>query len=301
MKKITFILITVFGFAQTIKADTIDNWHVYYNKNKIAEFNVFGKNEINLNENSIKNGDSLSVEYGTDTPCWDCSTHLTVEDEEHHILITSKGKGTFNPVSFSLKDLVALKKKVGKNFFKVYYSEREIKHQPDEKPIFIIKFDSTQTTTPVKENSIGTTGNTTEFDETDDFSPMVFVVALIGFGLILASIGAGIALTVLGLFIILGLVSLGVLSTSIIVGLNKKSFAKGFKTFVVLSSTVFGLLMCGAGFFFLNTIFHWTTSQIALLSGATCGLLAGLLVGLSANFILQKLTDYFKTKLNLTN
>ena len=154
-------------------------------------------------------------------------------------------------------------------------------------------------TSAVQADTQMTTHNTAELDPSDDFSPGLFFFAMIGFIFILVCVGAGIALTVLGLSIVFGLVSFGILSTSIIVGLNKKSFAKGFKTFIILASTIGGLLFCGAGFWLLNKIVHWWTGQTAILTGATCGLIAGLVFGLLANYILQRVTNYFKTKLNL--
>ena len=148
-------------------------------------------------------------------------------------------------------------------------------------------------------DSLITSRNTAELDPNDDFSTGLFSLAMIGFIFILVCVGAGIALTVLGLSIVFGLVSLGILSTSIIVGLNKKSLLKGFKTFIVLTSTIGGLLFCGMGFWLLNKILHWWTAQTAILTGAFCGLLAGVALGLLFNYILQRLTNYFKTKLKV--
>jgi len=160
--------------------------------------------------------------------------------------------------------------------------------------------DSTiQVTSSVQADTITAKSNSMEYDESDDFSPGLFFFAMIGFVFILVCVGAGIVLTVLGLLIIFGLVSFGILSTSIIVGLNKKSFAKGFKTFIILASTIGGLLFCGVGFWFLNIIVHWWTTQTAIITGATFGLIAGFAFGLSAYYILQRLTTYFKQKLNL--
>ena len=155
-------------------------------------------------------------------------------------------------------------------------------------------------TSSVQADTISTKSNSMEYDESDDFSPGLFFFAMIGFVFILVCVGAGIVLTVLGLLIIFGLVSFGILSTSIIVGLNKKSFAKGFKTFIVLASTIGGLLFFGVGFWLLNKIVHWWTTQTAIITGATSGLIAGFAFGLLAYYILQRLTTYFKQKLNLT-
>jgi hypothetical protein len=161
--------------------------------------------------------------------------------------------------------------------------------------------DSTiQITNSVQTDTITTKSNSMKYDENDDFSPGLFFFAMIGFVFILVCVGAGIVLTVLGLLIIFGLVSFGILSTSIIVGLNKKSFAKGFKTFFVLASTFVGLIFFGVGFWLLNKIAHWWTTQTAIITGATSGLFAGLAFGLLAYYVLQRLTTYFKQKLNLT-
>ena len=84
MKNIFFILLTIFGIAQIAKADTIDFWHVYYNQTKIREFNQYGTHEIILKLDSLKSGDSITVKYFRDTPCFDCATYLTVENEKHH-------------------------------------------------------------------------------------------------------------------------------------------------------------------------------------------------------------------------
>jgi hypothetical protein len=138
-----------------------------------------------------------------------------------------------------------------------------------------------------------------EYEDSDDFSPGLLFFAVIGIAFILVFVGVGIALTVLGLLIIFAFVSFGILSTSIIVGLNKKSFAKGFKTFIVLASSIGSLLFCSAGFWLVNKITHWWTIKTAIITGASFGLLSGFAFGLLAFYILQKLTNYFKQKLNL--
>ena len=145
------------------------------------------------------------------------------------------------------------------------------------------------------------TDHSADIDESDDFSPGLLFFALIGFAFILASVGCGIVLTILALLIISGLISFGILSTSILVGLNKKSFATGFKTFIVLTSTIGGLLLGGTCFWLLNKVLHWWTVKTAIIIGGTCGLLSGLLFGILTFYILQRLTNYIKEKLNITD
>jgi hypothetical protein len=128
MKKIVFVLLTILGLVQITKADTIDYWHVYYNKVKIHEFNQIGTHDIILKLNKIRNTDVITITYFRDTPCSDCTTYLTVTNN-NRVIVTSSGKGTGNPISFSIKDLVALKKNNTKNVFEIYYTEGKNKKE----------------------------------------------------------------------------------------------------------------------------------------------------------------------------
>ena len=136
-----------------------------------------------------------------------------------------------------------------------------------------------------------------EPDEVDDFSPGLLFFALFAFGIILLGIGAGIVLTVVGLLALAGLIGAGILSASILVGLNKKSFTKGFKTFLISAATVGGLLVGMIGFGVLNLITHWWTLQAALLSGSLIGIVAGFAFGLFAFYVIQRLTTFLRAKL----
>ena len=123
MIKYLFVLSLSLFLFNAVKADTIDYWHVYYNKVKLKEFNQFNSKEpILLNVRDIKS-DTLTVKYFRDTPCFDCTTFLSVEDTKHQNILTSEGKGTFNPVSFSVKVLIQFKENSGQELFEVYYFE----------------------------------------------------------------------------------------------------------------------------------------------------------------------------------
>lgn len=159
--------------------------------------------------------------------------------------------------------------------------------------------DSTNTSITTIQSDTTHATTTDPYEVTDDFSPGLAFFALIGIGFILVCVGAGIALTVIGLLIIFGLISFGVLSASVLIGLNKKSFALGFKTFLVSTSTIGGLLLGGFGFWILNKVLHWWTTQTALTVGAALGLLAGVTFGLITFYILQRLTTYLRDQLEL--
>ena len=155
-------------------------------------------------------------------------------------------------------------------------------------------------TSSIKNETLSTNSNADTYEETNDFSPMVFFIFVCGIAFVFACIGGGIVLTVLGLFIVFELVSFGIISTAIIVGINKQSLKKGFKTFILIASTIGGLLIGGMSFWLLNKVTHWWTTQTAILTGLTSGFIGGLGLSLIAFYILQRLTIYFKQKLDLT-
>jgi len=155
---------------------------------------------------------------------------------------------------------------------------------------------STQAIHSVQADTLTTATKTDQFAGTDDFSPMQLFFVLI----LLAVVLLGIGLTILILFILFGLVSVGILSTSIIVGLNKKSFTKGFKTFILLATTIAGFLIGGLTFLLIHKINHWWTLKTSIISGTISGLLGGFVFGLLLFYILRRLTTYFKQKLKLT-
>ena len=146
----------------------------------------------------------------------------------------------------------------------------------------------------VQADTLTTITTTDPYEGSGDFSPGLLVFAMIGVAFILATVGAGMVLTVLGLLIIFGLILTGILSASIITGLNKKSFEIGFKTFLVSSSTTGGTFFGLSCFWLLNKTFHWWPTSTAIISGAICGLVAGVGFGFLVFYLLQRLTTYFK-------
>jgi hypothetical protein len=58
-----------------ISADTIDVWHVFYNKIKVKEYNGHNMHEI-LVFKTINIRDSITVAYFRDTPCYFCKDSI---------------------------------------------------------------------------------------------------------------------------------------------------------------------------------------------------------------------------------
>ena len=146
-------------------------------------------------------------------------------------------------------------------------------------------------------SDVATIQDTQERD--DDFSIGLAFMALIGIGFMLVCIGIGVALTLLGVLIIVGLISFGVISTSVLVGLQQKSFLKGFKTFLMLAATIGGVFIGGAGLWLLNKFTHWWSEKFALLSGSVLGFLSGLILGFLVIYVFRKLTVYFKKQFEI--
>ena len=157
------------------------------------------------------------------------------------------------------------------------------------------------TVAPADTSALKTAKALTEkgYDDSNDFDPGLLLIGLTGLGLIIVSVGVGIVVIILVLFLLFMFVSVGVLSTSIIVGLHKKSFEKGFKIFIISSSTLAGTLLFTVVFWAINHIMHWFKTQTALLMGAGFGLFSGLILGLLVFYVLKKLSDYLKGKLHL--
>lgn len=143
--------------------------------------------------------------------------------------------------------------------------------------------------------------NSDAYEETDDFSPGLLFFALIGLSLVLACIGAGIAVTVIAMLIVFGLIAFGVLSTSVAIGLYKRSFANGFKTFVVLSSSIGGMVICAVGLGVMNAVWLWWTLQTAIMAGAVIGAMSGVGFGYLAFYMLRYLGTLFMNKLGLND
>ncbi len=141
MERIFIIIITTIGLISSAKADTIDFWHVYYNKTKIKEFNQYSKEEIVLKIKDIQRTDSLTVKYFRDTPCDKCETKVTIENGKHFVVTEGKDKGTFNPVTISLYDLLQYHLKAAKEVYEVFYQEEEIINRTQRQLIFRIKFE----------------------------------------------------------------------------------------------------------------------------------------------------------------
>jgi len=159
--------------------------------------------------------------------------------------------------------------------------------------------DSLQTSITLQRDSIQ---HSTAVDNYDDYEDIPFkagfiVIIMIGTAFLAGCVAAGAFLTVGLLVALFGLVSLGIVSASLLIGLYQKSVEKGFRSFVVLICSTGGMTVGAMAFVVLNQLMHWVSLQTALLTGAGCGLGAGILLGYVNFILLKRLTRYFKNRL----
>ena len=138
MKQFILLFISTIGIFNSVKADTIDYWHIYYNDVKIKEYNHYSKGEITLKIKDLKKTDSLTIKYFRDTPCSDCETQVIVESKSHFVITKGKGFGTFNPIKISVFDLLL---KADRDFSYVYYQEGGKTNQTPRLLLFKIKLE----------------------------------------------------------------------------------------------------------------------------------------------------------------
>jgi hypothetical protein len=120
----------------------------------------------------------------------------------------------------------------------------------------------------------------------------LFFCAMIG----AAIVGAAVAALVL--FFLMALVTLGLLSTSVLVGLYKRSFQAGFKTFLY---TLFGgscSLIGGGGLWIAGQLVDLPlTPAYHIVIGGVAGLLGGILMALATHQVLRFIFKSFAQKL----
>ncbi|RYD83310.1 MAG: hypothetical protein EOP53_01220 [Sphingobacteriales bacterium] len=115
--------------------------------------------------------------------------------------------------------------------------------------------------------------------------------------LALLLVGAGMLVALILAFVLAAFISVGILSTSVLIGLHKKSFEKGFRIFWILCVNVGSIFINVPLFYFLNRIMQWFPAQTALITGIIAGVVGGFIFGIISFYIFRKLVVFLKTKL----
>jgi hypothetical protein len=142
------------------------------------------------------------------------------------------------------------------------------------------------------------TANTRTDD--NDFAPGLFIVIIIFFSVMAGAMLAGTLAAGLVLFFLFGVVSAGIFSTAVMVGLYKRSVSAGFKTLVLLISTLGGIILGIGGLYLVDILFHLHLSHSVIAwSGLIGGLVGGILLGLALFALIRLFLEYTKRKLSI--
>jgi hypothetical protein len=135
--------------------------------------------------------------------------------------------------------------------------------------------------------------------EDDEFNLFLFTLVFVFISGVAGAAIIGAMAAALLLFFIFSLISLGAISTSIGIGLYKRSYEAGFKTFFVI---VFGIScgMVGAiGLPMVNMIFNMpVTAPVAVLIGSITGILGGYIMAVSTFRLFQMFIRFLYKRLN---
>ena len=141
MKKLLLILIISISFSSISKADTTDFWNIYYNNVKIKKCHLGLNYVMVLKLDSIKDTDSVTVEYESDPICANCDITLEIEVYKDKRVLQIKGKGTANPLTFKIKDLIGYYKSKNVKKFDVLFWNDKNRFQQAKFPLFFIKLE----------------------------------------------------------------------------------------------------------------------------------------------------------------
>jgi hypothetical protein len=132
----------------------------------------------------------------------------------------------------------------------------------------------------------------------DEFKLFLFTLAFVFIaGVIGAAIVGGMA-AALVLFFIFSLISLGAISTSVGVGLYKRSYEAGFKTFLIIVFSISCGIIGGIGLFLLNFMIHMPIANvIVVLIGIAGGILGGYILAVSTFRLFQAFVKLLSRRL----
>ena len=106
----------------------------------MAELNENSKDlTLILNKSDLKNGDVITVRYGSDHPCVDCYYKLTILADVKKKLPAAETNEHFGKLSIPMNELLEIKKADGIDTFQFNYSERSKKLGIITRNLFVLK------------------------------------------------------------------------------------------------------------------------------------------------------------------
>ena len=132
------VILFVSGFTLIGYCDTIDNWQVYYNDSIIAKYNSNSQDlTIKIDQSSIRDLDSISIQYGDDTPCHTCIEFFYARDEKQVLLIRTQNETSKGKLSLRIQELIYRSKPNSSKQYNFYYREENSSGiKPKDVPVF---------------------------------------------------------------------------------------------------------------------------------------------------------------------
>lgn len=147
-------------------------------------------------------------------------------------------------------------------------------------------------------DTAGATAHTAGTTQDDDMDMFLLFYGIAFIGIAFAAVFVGAVLMVGFLAVLFLLVSAGVFSTSVLMGIYRRSAAAGFRTLLVIGCGLAGLFTGAVGLWLTGRIFHlhWK-AQTALLTGALGWLAGGMVLGLVLFFIFNTFFRFCRRRL----
>jgi hypothetical protein len=161
--------------------------------------------------------------------------------------------------------------------------------------ISMAQTDTTQQT--LKDSTSAAAVNEAQYED-DEFNIFLLVFAIGVIGAIIGAVIIGAFAAVLFLLLLFVFVTMGIISASVIVGLYKKSFESGFKSFIMILSAVTGVILGAGAFWAINKIFRLGISDVTtIIAGSLGGLIAGFIISYASLKLIRVLISIFKRKM----
>lgn len=133
--------------------------------------------------------------------------------------------------------------------------------------------------------------------EDEEYNLFLLTLLCLGFVFVGICMLIGIIIALFFLLILFGLITLGTLSISVMVGIHKQSFTRGFKFFVLVFSSILFSILGLFSFWVLNRTVYWWSEFQAIVIGGVIGLVSGLCTGFVLLYVIRKLLAVLKLKL----
>lgn len=103
--------------------NNVESWQIFYNQKSIAQFYGPGLHRsVPIRKASIQPDDVISVRFNSDSPSDDAITTLYTIGNNNKVLLTH-GKGTPNPLTISLKEVLRLADLYHTSKLNIYYRD----------------------------------------------------------------------------------------------------------------------------------------------------------------------------------